>query len=466
MHRRAFTVVAALSVAVGTLAGTSFGRPTARAGCPPEHAQRIASGSILARGRGLPAIVGGSIVVLGVGGRRQVFLAPRTPNILIRHVAAQPGVGTAYVEDHPGPDTIVVIDRDGVSRLPQMTEATQPSWSSDGRLIWSTGSGLSLWSRSTGLDMRIPPPTGAVNIFSPLFAGPHRIIAVVSERVPGARLEDDALDDLFRYDLRSRTWSKLTDFRATGDRWFAIRTPVVMPGGALQFVGVSGHASATVKPTPSLWELGDSGPRKVRDLIGERYLAGTLGGRRVWNVFDEEAGDWRLRLEGPSGAVDLGCGRTMVDPRSEANPDRGGFPASPTVSPTRSPVPTATATVTATVTVSITPTASPPSSTPTVTPSGWPTPTAAPFTEPADGILVGDLGSRDAAEAVAHAIGEAYGTDVDVEVIDNTMTPWLIQPGAWAAVMRLSPDEDPISAWEAFRQRLPQYVGMSWVVSL
>jgi hypothetical protein len=208
-----------------------------------------------------------------------------------------------------------------------------------------------------------------------------------------------------------------------------------------------------VKPTSSLWELSGRAVRKLRDLTGERYLAGTLDGRRVWNVFDSTLGDWRLTAETASGPIDLGCGRTMVDPRAEPDPDRG--PIAP--SPASTPAPTA----------STTPTDSPTATaTPAATTTASPSPTIAPIVGPTEGILVGDLGSPEAADAVAAAIEAAYGGRTDVEVVDNASAPWLIQPGAWAAVMRLSPDQDPVASWLSFRDRLPQFAGMCWVVAL
>ncbi|MGZ4130435.1 MAG: ATP-binding cassette domain-containing protein, partial [Actinomycetota bacterium] len=305
MNRKAIIVSIALSVAVGTFAGASVGvvRASTR-GCPVESARRVDPVSAVADGDGLAAAVGRSIVMVGGDGRRQAFLAPSPPGTVVRHVAASAGHGTAYVEDRRGPDVVVIVDGSGVTRLPQVAEATQPAWSADGRLVWSVGSGLRLWSGSGRSTESIPAPADAIGIFSPVFTGPEEITAVVSERVPGTRPEDEALNDLFSYDLATGAWTRRTSFEAHGDRWSAIRTPVVGADGDLQFVRIVGDAAATVRPASSLWTVGPgrSPATKIRDLTSEMYLAGVVGGQRVWSGVDlaVRAGEF-VAVLGPNG---------------------------------------------------------------------------------------------------------------------------------------------------------------------
>ena len=74
-------------------------------------------------------------------------------------------------------------------------------------------------------------------MFSPVFATDDAIVAVVAEPEPGfSRTEDEGLDNLWRYDLRSRRWSRVTAFHASGDHWVAIRTPIVRDDGSIEFV--------------------------------------------------------------------------------------------------------------------------------------------------------------------------------------------------------------------------------------
>jgi hypothetical protein len=296
-----------------------------------------------------------------------------------------------------------------------------------------------------------------VGIFSPVFTGPERITAVVSERVPGARPEDEALNDLFTYDLATRTWTRRTSFTADGDHWSAIRTPIVGLGGELEFVRVAGDATATVRPSSALWSIGPgrSSPTKLRDLTREMYLAGVVGGRRVWNVFDGSVGDWRLEGEGADGTLtDLGCGRVMVDPLAENDPDR-----EPRGRDGRDPSPAATPTATPTATPS-------PAVTPTLgsTPSATASPGSAPVSVAA--ILVGDFASTDQASTAEAQIAGVYGADAALRVIDSTIAPAVVMPGVWAVVMAIPSGEDPELSLQAFRNRLPQFADVSWVVSL
>jgi hypothetical protein len=450
----------AISLAVGTFAGTSFGRGSGAVACPREQPKAAGSTSAIAQGRGLAAAVGRSIVMVGDDERRQAFTAPSVGGAVVRHVASSPGLGTAYVEDRRGSDVVVVVDARGVTRLPQSGEATQPAWSSEGRLAWSVGPALRVWPGAGRATASIAAPSGAAAIFSPVFTGEDRITAVVSMSTPGAVTEDGSSDDLWTYDLLVGAWARLTRFPAGGDRWTAIRTPMLRSDGSLEFVRVTGDASATTLPRSSLWRIAGGQLMKLRDLSGEKYLAGTIAGRRVWNVFDSNLGDWRLEVERARGGfADLGCGRVMVDPRAELDPDRGPAArdvASPTPDPTGSPTPE--------------PTGAPsPTGTPTTTPSpGTPTTTPSPGTivSPTEAVLVGDFATYDEAVSVGGFILAGLGDGTTVAVVDSSVAPAAIMPGVWAVVMPIPADQDPVSALMSFRARLPQYAGNSWVVSL
>ena len=54
-------------------------------------------------------------------------------------------------------------------------------------------------------------------MFSPVFTSSDTVVAVVGEIEPGFdRTEDEGLDNLWRFDLRTRRWSRVTAFRASG----------------------------------------------------------------------------------------------------------------------------------------------------------------------------------------------------------------------------------------------------------
>ena len=224
---------------------------------------------------------------------------------------------------------------------------------------------------------------------------------------------------------------------------------------------VRGRATATVMPAFELWRVPAGGvASKVRDLPREMYLAGSLDGRRIWNVYDQASGEWRLYAEAsPTTLVDLGCGAASVDParsRTRTGPRRGSTRSHPLAHATplrrsaTDPDPTAT---------------------PTTSPTPTPTPTAHPTTvPPADGyiagILVGDFASPEAADAAVADILATFGDATPVEVVDSLTAPNIVRPGVWAAVMLLPDGVDPLAALADFRSRLPQYQDWSWVVSV
>ena len=336
----------------------------------------------------------------------------------MRHVATEPGSGTAYVLDDAGPDAVVIQTPDRVVRLAQPGEASHPAWSPDGKLVWSLGSSLRIWSPVDGSTTTIAAPAGAVAVFSPVFTSADTVVAVVGEAEPGfERTEDEGLDNLWRVDLRTRRWSRVTAFRATGDRMLAIRTPLVRDDGSIEFVVVRGVSSALRPPSFELWQVTPAGDvAKVRGLPREMYLAGVLDGERVWNIDDRSGGGWRLFIESSDRLVDLGCGAVQVDPRAVADPDRGPAADRDAPSPTTTPAPTATTTPV-------------PTTSPTVAPD--------PVDGHVAGILVGDFSSVDAAEGAVATIQQAFGGAAVLEVVDSLTAPNIVRPGVWAVVMLL-----------------------------
>jgi hypothetical protein len=380
----------------------------------------------LARGTQLAAAVSGSL--RAVDADSAAVEAPGPAAGVVRDVASREGSGTAFVRDMMGPDTIVIATPAGTVELPQQGEASDPAWSDGGRLVWSTDGSLRLWSAHGGPSARIiRPPSGAVGVFGPAFSGDREITAVASEAVADVPTEDELLNDLWTYDLRDREWRKITSFTADRDRWVAIRTLVATPRGALEFVRILGRASLTTPPSFELWEYAHGRATKLRDLDGEMYLAGYIDDQRVWNRWDATTGEWRLYIEEAGRSRDVGCGRVLVDPRAEPDPDKapGGGSSDPATSgaTTRS-VPTATR-----------------------------------------AILVGDFGSSGVARGVRDAISAAYPGG-KVRMLTDDVAPTVVAPGVFAVVLALPAEADAQAALAAFRERFPDYSGQSWVVTL
>ena len=417
-------LIAALLVGVasGQLASSPTVLQVARSGCPgAAEADRAADPSALGRARGLVALDAGRLVMV-TEPRERVAFRDQGPAGLLRHVASRAGVGTAYVNDLRGPDVLVVMRPNGVMRIPGRGELTHPAWSSRGDLAWTVDlSELEVWPEGRNARRTVRPPRGAATIFSPVFMEPGVLVAIAGERV--GDVHDDALNDLWRYDVRRGSWSRLTRFEADADRWSVLRTPVVRPDGAVLFVRVHGRATATEQPSFELWLLQGARVAKVRDLPGEMYLAGFLAGRLVWNVPDPATGEWRLVAEGSGRRVELGCGAVAVDPVAEPDPDlvEHGGEASTGHGPGSHGAPA----------------------------------------EPGAGLalVIGDFDSERDARALREGLRIAGSVAVDHEA-----APGAVRPGAWAVAVPIPDTTEPEEALARFRARHPDLAGLTWLV--
>ncbi|MEO8424347.1 MAG: hypothetical protein ABI595_10635, partial [Actinomycetota bacterium] len=286
MRRKVVLIAASLFASVvGAFVGVDLSQASRGVACEPDHSRALTSSSIVGQGIGITAVVGErSLVVVGRDERREAFVPAAADSGMIRHVTSRPGSGTAFVLDRRGADVVVIQSGREQVRLPQPTEASNPSWSSDGRLVWSLGSRLRLWSPTSSSTTEIAPPPAALGVFSPVFATDDTIVSVVAESESDfTRPEGERLDNLWRYELGTHRWSRVTAFHATGEHWVAIRTPIVRDDGSLEFVRVSGLASAARMPAFELWRVSAGGvTSRVRELPREMYLAGSLDGRRIW----------------------------------------------------------------------------------------------------------------------------------------------------------------------------------------
>jgi hypothetical protein len=375
----------------------------------------------LAEGAGTIAVANHELVVIGK--RRDGCLHQRTvmKKGLLRHVAAAPDLGTAFVEDATGEDTVVVITEDGIERVSGGGEVTQPSWSSDGRLAWAVDMDrLAVLGRSGASVRTIPAPRAALGVFSPVFSD-DSLVAVTSEDVPGfVAYEDDQLNNLWAYDEASGRWKQLTNFSATADRWSIIRTPVTLDDGSVLFVRATGRASQTGMPSFELWKLTGERAAKVRDLPREMYLAGTREGSLLWNVFSDRCGDWELLVERPGGLQQLGCGAVLVDPvnvtdgdleveEHAAEPAPGGEPEDP-----------ATATA---------------------------------------GVVIGDFATKAAAARVLVKVA-------DGSVITHKDAPQAVRPGAFAVTVAIPAGSTAEETLAAVRKAVPRLAAKSYLAPL
>lgn len=383
----------------------------------------MAGGQLVSVGAG--RVVTREVLVLEEGRRA---LAASTGRRTIKHAAVRPGIGTAYVIDRAGTDVVVAITREGVDLLPQAAEASHPTWSASGRLAWSIGSTIMVRDPISGRIHELPAPVQGANLFAPVFLSDHRIAAVVSAPPSDQMPEGEQLNDLWATNVARTRWRRLTHFRSGGDRWVAIRTPIARAGG-IDFVRVSARGSSTEAARFELWRYEHGAALRVRRLAGERYLAGRLRGRLVWNRPEPSYGRHLLQVEQAGAMRTIGCGAVLVDPIDVADPDRrGGGSYVPLRGDRSGP--------------------------------GGTTDAGAEQVS----VIVGDFKDVAEAEAVATEIRRAYPGSL-VEVVDNDDAPLAIRPGVFGALLHLPRDADPGAAIAAFRAALPAYTSNSWIVT-
>jgi len=443
MRRLVIAAVVMASSAAGLLAAWAGGSPVGSAGANPSRGcPRLATFARgapgLASGRGLWAVAGGRLVSVGAGRAvtgegllsvgRSRGLATATDQGTIKHAAVRPGVGTAYVIDRAGADIVVAMTRDGADVLPQATEASNPTWSARGRLAWSTGSAILVRDPVSGKIDELPTPVQGAEVFAPVFLSDRRIAAVVSappdDRVP----DGEQLNDLWSTDAAGTRWRRLTHFRARGDHWVAVRTPIARAGG-VDFVRVTARGSSTAAPTFELWRYAHGEASLVRRLAGERYLAGRLRGELVWNRPYPSNGRHLLQIEQGGIMRTIGCGAVLVDPIDVPDPDRrsGG-----SYVPFREDRPDLSV--------------------------------ASGAGGEEVSVLVGDFPIMAEADAVVKEIQRAYPGSL-AEVVENDDAPRAIRPGVFGALLHLPRDADPSAAIAAFRAALPAYTSNSWIVT-
>jgi len=436
-------LVCIASSLLGVTLAVGFARPAQDPGCPNESPSMWAAGS--ASSRGVVAALDGDRVVMvdPRAGGRKAFTAPGSPGGLLRHISTAVGFGTVYVDDRRGPDTVIIATPDHVFKVREKGEATHPTWSPSGQVAWSVGTSLRVWSPADRSVATIPIPEAVSSVFSPVFNAADEITAVVQEPVPGTN-EDDSLDNLWRYDIDARVWTRVTSFEADAEHWSVIRTPVLAPDGALRFVRIQGLSSTTDSPSYELWSYGEGAALKLRDLPSEMYLAAASDTGLMWNTPGGSPGEWRLVVEGAEGTVlDVGCGSVAVDPVAEPDPDVIAEQG-------HSDTMTEQAYPDASVTRRGLQEAVPETSS-----------TALPLA-----ILVGDFDTPEAAGTVAQAMAERLGVGVAVSVIDHAGHPIAVRPGAWAAVAQIPTETDPETELARFRTLFPEYAESSWIVTL
>ena len=307
----------------------------------------------------------------------------------VRHIAQVPGAGTVFVEDREGPDTLTVIVDGAIKTAPTTGEVTNPSMSPGGKLAWAEDhERIKVWNPRRDEVATLRQPEGTTAVFSPAFVGEDTLAAVGQEPVPGVPGEDDGLNNLFEVKIETGTWEAVTDFEADPVTWTALRTPVTTPDGNVVFVRVRGVSTATEEPSFELWESTGEGPRRLKVLPTETYLAGFHEGALRYNAPSDACDDWGLYEESADGLRFVGCGAVLADPLNVVDPDLEREEHSDFAAPPAHAISDDVA------------------------------------------VVIGDFRSRAAARRAALQVGDAPGQRISA----HRDAPGAVAPGAWAVV--------------------------------
>jgi hypothetical protein len=379
--------------------------------------------ALLAAGIG---IVAGMVSWLGTPSEEAAgIVSPPAPGQqiesgIVRHVVERPGVGTAFVVDHDGPD-VLNVTIDGATKAPPTEgEVTNPAISESGTVAWAEDQArIKVWDPRTDEVTTLNRPDSTTAVFSPTFVTNDRIATVGQQAVPGVPGEDDGLNNLFEMDLNEGTWEPLTSFAGALTDWTAVRTPITSPEGDVLFIRVRGDSQATTQPGFELWTTSGEDVRRVTKLPGEMYLAGFSGDRLMWNAPSEACDDWGLYQETPGGLEQVGCGAVLADPLDAVDPDLEHEEHVDFAVPT-------------------------------------------PQAEGDLGVIVGDFASEGQAAAAESQMRDVPGQ----RVVTHDSLPHAVAPGAWVVLRPVPQGMSPDDALKDVRHEVPSYAGMAFIVPL
>ena len=344
----------------------------------------------------------------------------QTVSGIIRHVVERPGVGTAFVADHAGPDELNVMIDGATQTLSTEGEVTNPAISESGTVAWAEDQArIKVWDPRTDEVTTLSRPDSTTAVFSPAFVTNDTIATVGQQPVAGVPGEDDGLNNLYEVDLDEGTWEPLTSFAGTLTDWTAVRTPVVSPDGDVLFVRVRGDSRATAQPVFELWTTSGEKAHRVTKLPGEMYLAGFSGDTLMWNARSGACDDWGLYEATSDGLEQVGCGAVLADPLDAVDPDLEHEEHVDFAGP-------------------------------------------ATHAEGDLGVIVGDFASEDQAAAVESQLRNVPGQ----RVVTHDSLPHAVAPGAWVVLRPVPQGMSPDDALGQVRNELPEFAEMAFITSV
>lgn len=268
---------------------------------------------------------GAGLSVLGVP---EEVSDARASTTLARIASSEDSKVLVAILDANGPDTLLASSDGGSNWIPvgNFVSPTAMAVSPDGSSV-VVADGLQVTILSLDGTESQPvlklPDIASLAVDDLAFVDHKTLLAVISEHVAGVSDDFASLANVWRLDLASSSWTRLTDLKADSDRWTLAHTPVADRAGTIKFVVESGLGSGTQDDiTTELWVVEQGGvPQMDKTLPIGSILVGWIGNRTVINVPDD-VGLWHiLVLVGDAAPVDLGCVRASAAARMNGDPD-------------------------------------------------------------------------------------------------------------------------------------------------
>ena len=327
MRRKAVLIAATLTASlVGAFAGVDLSRASRPVACEAETGRALTPVAAARHGDGIPAVVGGrSLVVVDGEGRRETFLprvagagrgSRRDVATGVRH-RVRPGSSGTRRRGHRdrsrraparparrGVGSVLVVRRPAgvVARLASPALVARDIVHGRHRAS-SGGDRRVLAGVRDGRHHRLGGGRARAGLLANRGRGPRQPLALRSAFPP--------LVARHRVPRQRRALGRHQDADRAGRRLDRVR---------------AGEGTGNRDPDARVRALADArraaSPPRCATFPREMYLAGTQDGRRIWNLYDQASGEWRLYAEASATTlVDLGCGAALVDPRSVPDPD-------------------------------------------------------------------------------------------------------------------------------------------------
>ena len=246
--------------------------------------------------------------------------------------ASADGATIATVVDARGPDRLQLSTDGGASwtTVAEGRDLAYPAVSPSGaRVAWTAGGALTLAAAADGWKPTAAAATGVAgrtHAQYPRFVDDDRLVLTLDVPVAGVPEDMAGLADVWRHDLATGAWTRLTAGKADADRWSVATTPLMAADGSVRYVLMTGLGSGSDADLRT--ELRRVAPDGTDEAVAELphrwgIVAAAADGSLLFNGPDERS-RWQLVHATTGGErTVLGCGRAAWAPPLNHDPDRG-----------------------------------------------------------------------------------------------------------------------------------------------